>query len=414
MKLRIEKKPGGSSDLEIPLREPSAGAAAWPARAGLSAAGNARSAYGGETLSSRAARELPDGSWKLRWKTAHSSHGVPRHVLADGGRILVQSDGWQVWDSAGAPLSKGQLGAGQVSLDSAKGLVYSIDLNGMLTASEIVGGKRRYMVLAKGGDAARFHLVLPDGDAFLLAGQQQPRGGFEQMDPARRDAPAGTPLATLQRIVVGAEPRVGASGLVLSPASTTLMFSVSRLVAAHNASMIVFAVPGGLFFADQSLQITRAYTIAGTPAVISVDETGRAYLLLVSPGRRELVVITPDGECVLSQNQAEAGEGQARPPVIGFDHTIFLTVGPRILAIGQAGRELWHYDSASGSAGMLVTPAGLLLSAEGFELAQYDPTGKRSVLFETNGERLCAAPVITSAGNLLVASEKYLHFLEAA
>jgi outer membrane protein assembly factor BamB len=106
-----------------------------------------------------------------------------------------------------------------------------------------------------------------------------------------------------------------------------------------------------------------------------------------------------------------SGFEPSAPPVVGFDHTVYLITPHRLVAIDTAGATRWDQSEEGEVAGAGVTPEGNLIVAAGANLFAYDAAGKRTRLFNVPDDVLVTAPVIDEKGNLLVAGRRRLYCL---
>jgi hypothetical protein len=97
------------------------------------------------------------------------------------------------------------------------------------------------------------------------------------------------------------------------------------------------------------------------------------------------------------------------PPVIGFDHTVYLLAGQHLLAVAPDGKLEWSKQTSGPLIGAVATQDKLLV-AEGNTLSAWTRNGERTVLY-TAPEMFNSSPILTDSGDLLVASRSQLYCL---
>ncbi len=177
------------------------------------------------------------------------------------------------------------------------------------------------------------------------------------------------------------------------------------IAAAHN-DKIVFCYPGRLIIADSTLHIIAAFSDNFTPVSISTDETGRIYLLNDNEKGRCIWVITKDGERLYA---ADIPNAIVHPPIVGFDHRVFIPCEKSIAVIEQNGEQKLSYILKHGFDGAIVTADDKLLVCDGPDLVAFDKNGESTILYNFGSDDLCTPPAITEEGKILVASKQYLY-----
>src|ERR1035441_9532953 len=98
------------------------------------------------------------------------------------------------------------------------------------------------------------------------------------------------------------------------------------------------------------------------------------------------------------------------PPIVGYDHTIYLLTKEAVTAVSPMGEVLWARRAQSGFAGAVVTADHRLVLSDGPELIALDTTGQRSVMFRA-ADPLVTPPLVIEGGRVLVASARNLYLL---
>jgi hypothetical protein len=182
-----------------------------------------------------------------------------------------------------------------------------------------------------------------------------------------------------------------------------------HLLSALHRDTLVLAYREQIEFLDLHLRHLGELKAGFAPVAMSLDETGQVYLLVQAEAGRSLWIVRPTGERTVSLSLAPSTS--IRPPLVGLDHRIFLLESGRLMAIGADGRRLWERSLVGDLGGAVVTANDRVLVASGHEILSLDPEGKATVLYDFLGEGLLTPPVLTSRGDLLVASATKLYCL---
>ena len=175
------------------------------------------------------------------------------------------------------------------------------------------------------------------------------------------------------------------------------------MLPAMHADTLVLALQNGIYILDTSLNIRQGMTGNFVPAIFSLDEAGRIYLIEQSGGENSLWLLQPDGERLYSFRLPPGITNLIAPPIIGYNHVVYLISHSATFAVGQDGKLNWSRDPQSSISGAVVTADDQLLTSEGNQVAAWDAKGERHVVY-TFPERLTTAPILAANGELLVAS----------
>jgi outer membrane protein assembly factor BamB len=105
--------------------------------------------------------------------------------------------------------------------------------------------------------------------------------------------------------------------------------------------------------------------------------------------------------------------GAYRPPIIGYDHRVYILGDGLIQAIGPDGKLVWEQRTSQRPAGAAITLDGQLLVTEGNTVFAYSRRGEPTRLYSAGRQELTTAPVLTRKRGLLVASGREFYCLEA-
>ncbi|MBI3774691.1 MAG: hypothetical protein HY273_03910 [Gammaproteobacteria bacterium] len=296
-------------------------------------------------------------------------------------------------------------GYGHGVLYPAKGLIYAGQLSGLLGAIRLDSGKYHYGLELMFGQNYERNYIARQGERVLAVSSEK------MMNPHADTMPD---LSTIEMHTLS-EPE-GPQGLGQTTASellTSLIRKGQPVQAAANAEQVVAVIGNNLFTMDWDLKIKGWVKDQFRAVQLSLDEGGMIYLCVEElPAKRTaLWVLDAHGARQIHFIIDAAPEALIAPPIVGYDHTVYLLTERAVIAVRADGQLLWNRPAQTQIAGAVVTPDGKLLTADGLELATIDRDGKRAVLFRAQ-ETLVTAPLMAGDGRILVASAKTLFLLQ--
>jgi hypothetical protein len=185
-------------------------------------------------------------------------------------------------------------------------------------------------------------------------------------------------------------------------------YEATRLWVAVHGPFVIVAHTNAIEFLDAGCKPQRTFTGAFEPQGMSLDETGRIHLLVQAGGRQALWLISPRGEALAVALDHPVYQ---RPPVIGYDHTLYLLGAGQVLAIAEDGRIAWNYPSKGRASGAMALPDHRVLVSDGGALAAIDAKGDAKPVHEFPGETLTLPAVLTASGELIAATQNHLYCL---
>lgn len=393
---------------EVPgIQIRSARSASTPVRAQPAPKGESTRPYINDQLNSRLPKDLADGPLAVRWKADLAPEFPSAFVLAAGNRIVTEAPGrWQLFDAEGKALGAGKLGAGDVVMDASNGLLYTIDPYGVIEAYRLSDGALAYSVSISGGEEWQRAFYARRGNEFAIVSFSrllQPHAAATPSGVSVDVQDLGNPIDVQQEIVVSAKQK------------SRLYFEAPRAFAALLGDALITAIPNEIEVTAFGETVRRRLLDKFDAGPLSLDESGRIYILS-SHGAPQpsLWVLTQEGERVAAFATPADFTLTATPPVVGYDHQIYLASRREIIMLSAQGALLWRRPSQGAIAGIAVTPAGSLIVAEGSSLSAFDSKGERQVLYKFEGESLSTPPAMTPSGDIVVASTKRLYCLAGA
>jgi hypothetical protein len=356
--------------------------------------------YANERMNSRLPYSLPEGTFEVRWKTPVNPEFGSYFVLQGSDRILLVGGQWKLMSLDGQTIASDRLGGGPLLMDLPLRAFYTFGRAGYFTSRQLADGRQTYMFLPYQGSNYLRNTVVRHGSRLLITGTER------SMDPHGRQKAENS---ALQLMDVGDPPKADGMGFLSTGHSvdTLLISSLGvRVVTAGN--LIIGAANHEMYVIDWNMNVKLVLVGDFEPQALSVDETDRIYMTAVSGGHSQLWSLDAAGLCYYRFDFPGSLEGSITPAAIGYDHTAYVIVGGHIYAISPDGKERWSKPVIR-AAGATITADDLLLVSEGDEIAVYDGTGARRKVLSVPGEAWTTPPVLTEAGDLLVASKSNLY-----
>jgi hypothetical protein len=331
----------------------------------------------------------------LLWRAPFPQSLLLAGLLTYGDRVLVYGTSWRLLSADGQPVQGGAMGTSEMLIDPPRGLFFAADQFGLIAARRLSDGAQSFAVSLYGGKsfqrtylARRQRLLISTGFKLAL------------------DAHAPPPLLSTLIVADLGDPAKQKSwdeegGPVVTG---DLESATQRFLVAMHGDSIYLATDDRVYIVDLELKFKHA--IAGTflPMAMSIDETGQIYLMVHAEGKTSLWSLSAAGERAYAF-ELPPGSSPALPPIVGYDHAVYLVAGSFIYCVGQDGKLNWSRQAAGRVTGAAVTADGELLTNEGSQIAAWNSKGERHLLHSFAGESLAAAPILAANGDLLAVTQ---------
>lgn len=369
-----------------------------------------------------------------RWEGADTMALVDpaRELLYLDGDVLVQQEKfWQFFDRNGTLLGQGSRAEGDITLDFENNRFYTNDDTGYIKAWEFSTADLLFNLFPNFGMGYDRSVLKTQGTHVWIAGT-----ALRAMTHRQVDLP---PLPTVLEVHTLGETLETDGDLLTSnrrletliarpeeSAREELMLESSMIATTEEG--LVMTTPDHIFRMDDSLQVTADLQGDFSPLDLSLDEAGLVYLVVRVPdeqdeespvggldgqndGPRALWGITPEGERFLNAPLPERAGEVAGPPLIGYDHTVYVLLGTRVVAVGPTGEVRWRHRVGAPIEGGIVTADNELIVTTGSRVTALTPEGERQFLWEAPDGPLRTSPVLVSPSRLYVASASTLYHL---
>ena len=363
--------------------------------------------FANQQLNSRLAATAPDSSLEIMWQADLNEDLLSMFVLRAANRVVVQQEGaWQLFDHKGEAVARGPHEAGYIVMDAANDLFYTCDPFGFMSARDISNGGEKFALFTAFGEGFSRTALSRENQRMFVLSTELPKvveEGFRE------------PEYTIMEIHDLGKPIEVDAERVLTSAwrQTILMVRGMPFLTALHDHTLVMAATDHIFLADENLKITSDFQGEFIPMAMSLDEAMRIYLIVrTKEGEHALWILTPEGKRIADAKIPTLADGAYSPPIIGYDHRVYVLLERRAIAISSSGEELWSQQVPGTIAGACVTADDQLIISAGSVLAAINAQGEYRVLHYFADETLVTPPILTKRGRLMVASERHLYCLK--
>jgi hypothetical protein len=355
-----------------------------------------------EEQNSRCPLALPAGAWAVKWSTKLRPGFPPAFVLESGDRILVEAGVWQLFDRGGKLVREGRAGTSHLAIERERGFFLLVNKDGELAAETLAEGSERFNTLLEFGDEYLRPLCVMRGTRVLLLGNER------QLDPHRHHLAEHSLISAVDVSEFLAPTAPGDEAVGRRAGS--LILQSTQAVGAVSGDRLVVAMPDRLLALGLDLKVRAAFSGQFQPQAISLDEAGRAHLLVQTAQGQALWVVSPAGR---REMEVRVEGVEPEPPIIGWDHRVYLPAKNRLVVVDPSGRLLPDYPARGPLAGAIVTADSQILASSGKELVAYLPRGREAAprVLWTFAAELVTPPVLTGGREILVASASELFCL---
>jgi hypothetical protein len=391
--LRLPSQPA------VPIRD---GAAAAPPAAAASGAPSYPRPYANSARNSRVPWRIPAQPLAVRWQSELYPQFAARFVLTAGDRIVAAGrDSWRVLDDAGKTIGEDRLAAGDIVLDSGPGIFLFPDTIGRISAHQLKDASKAFSLSLFFGAEFRRDFIERFGRRVLALSVELPTDPHGGSKPSK----SVIELQEFGETFVFSETRRMKSATRVN----YLKRETVNLLASTEEETIALASENSVYLADRELVLQREFTGEFTPVSLSLDEQASLYLVVKTGEAVELWKINRDGQRVTRHALAPEFEGSG-PPVVGYDHKVYVLAGRHIAAINPDGKAAWTRELDADVSGVVATADNRLLVTAGSQLLTLDAGGTPNVLF-TSEDRLRTPAAPTSAGDIVIAGERQIYCL---
>lgn len=371
-------------------------------KAAIEKRGDISRGYINEELNSRLPFALNNGGWKIKWQAELSSSFTPLAVLETKERIVVESEGiWWLFDKDGKKLQHGPFSASGIVLDKEN--FYAADSTGLIVARRLSDGSDVFGLSLFFGQEYERTFMIRKGLRFLAVSTGR------ELDSHISDTKENS---LIELVDLGEPVKTDSNGLLKSSKPLAhLVRKTKLLLIAMHGETIVFAAQNRIYLADMNLNITQALSGEFTPLTMSLDESGRIYLIVEEKKGRSLWLLLPTGELAMTFELPSSFGQIIAPPIIGYNHQVYIVAYNKILAVNSPGKLVWQSSVEKKISGAVITADEQLLVSAESELLAFDAKGQKRILFTVSNDNIQISPVLTSSGEILFASRKHLYCL---
>lgn len=358
--------------------------------------------YINDQLNSRINQTFPAGIWKVKWKSSLLAGMNPEFILLTDNRIVVQgSEVWHLFDISGKSITANSFSFSDIVIDTSNSLIYTSDNNSMLNAFQLDNGEAAFVLDDLYGTKYLRSFITRKDNSFLVVSNEQ------IMDAHSSEKPEITYIES--QSLSG---RIETDDLKILTNAARLKLEKRNSGEAISASVnekLFIAYENMVEVFDFGLNTVASFKGNFIPLAISTDEISNIYLI-VRDGKNinSLWIINSKFEKVFDYSLNHADK--YNPPCIGFDGTVYLTIGKEILLL-SADQGLMLTQTTGTVRGINILADKILLMSEDKYVFALDQKGERKFVFDFDSDIPVTAPVINDKGEIFVASRQFLYCL---
>jgi len=359
---------------------------------------------------SRCANQLPEAQWHSGNKKEIYPDFNPKYILFIPNSVYIRGDMlWMLLDAKGNNISTSVGGSGERAYISheTKTLIQS-EPGGKISIRTLSNGESTATFNAKFGSSIAHAFFYTLGKKLFFAGSKLPAPGVQSDSQdllsilERADIPSGDKSSRdlLLEDEIESKPK-------------PVLFDSPHICVAGFENNVIVAEENRILFFDTSLKVVNLIKGEFEPITMSVDEACRMHLIVSVEGKFELWIVNREGgrECTIPL--FKPFDKTEIPPIIGFDHTVYLIAENRIMAARPDGEILWVLPAKNTIKGAIITQGDKLLVTEEKEVVYYSLEAERNELFAVEDELICTPPVLSPDGKMSFATDKHLYCIEA-
>ncbi|MCK6556315.1 hypothetical protein L6Q96_17305 [Candidatus Binatia bacterium] len=350
-------------------------------------------------LNARLPGRLDAGKWAVRWRYIADPPAPTVAVLRAGDRVLVHAGGaWVLLNRDGVRIARGASGRGALFIDSGSATFYALTPASALEARQLSDGDLRFQNALPYSESFAWPLIVADAVRLVAMANQLPMMSHQLRRPD---------TSVVQLIELGSPLVVDEFKLLQSLTRfEALQIRDPELRFAAAGDLIAAAGRNLLLFLSTNLELKAAYIAEFQPVLMSMDEAGWVYPIVQTADGRALWVVTPEGKRVLRIALPGDAGNLVQPPVVGYDHRIYLLTKEAVTVYSPTGELLWRTPVPGGIVGGGITLNGMLLVTAGAAISALDPAGKLERLYRLDGESITTPPVYTAHREILVGTTR--------
>ncbi len=229
--------------------------------------------YINDNLNSRIDQKLPEGIWRIKWKSQLLNGLNPEFILRSGDRIIIQgSQVWQLFNADGKAIAANNFANSDVAIDPTNSLIYTADYNSMLEAYHLANGELAYILDDLYGVKFQRTFVSRMDNTFIAVSNEQ------IMDPHSSEKPE---LSFLETQKIGKQIQVDNLKILTNATRGKLEKRKSaETIAGANNDILVVAYKNHLEYLDLSLNIVSSFEDDFIPMAMSLDDNSNAYVIV--------------------------------------------------------------------------------------------------------------------------------------
>lgn len=362
----------------------------------------------GQNNSRLPGRLLP-GNWSVSWRVP-APQEMQAALLWAKDRIIFtwmpDRSGfleWRLLDIGGHDIAQGRMRGYAIEIDPAQEYFFYSAPNNPVEIHSLANGQKVAGISSHVFYEANPQHLTRRGKRWIVVTKKYPYG--EEVNYPNE--------TNIEMLATDWPPAAGKDGYLKPVASSVLRAETTEANVAIGPESLWVTLPNRLYRLGLDLKPQAAWKCDFKPSGLSVDDAGRMYLFFVQHSQMTLEVLSPEGERIWQYTFPRLDSGFMTPPILGYHGMVYAVTRRKVFAFDRAGQVRWQKDLANDFAGAGVTPDNDLLIAAGSQVIAFKADGSEKIVHDFVSEKIMAAPVLTSGGQLLIATETALYSLHA-
>ncbi len=360
--------------------------------------------YADNELNSRIPVIISDKLWEIKWQTAIDPFFPAQFILTAKDNFIIQAtDRWYLLDSEGELTGRDFIGNSDIVFDPEKDLFCYADRFGNIVAINLLSREKLFSMQVYGLEEVERKYFCRINHNFLLAEKSENKNPHD---------PSPLSFIYLEAYMVDDPPIVENGSLTSYKELYHTYYYTNQVAAASDLKHFVYSIENKIIITGPDLKTVSEFEDQFQPVSLSLDEAGRIYMtVLNSDNKLALRVITERGDLLVDTELPVENQLNSVPPVIGYNHDIFIVFDNQVLAFTEDGKLKWQTFTDGKTGGAIVTSDNKLLLSEGSTISRFDENGERQFIFQFPGENITTCPVITKNNNIIVAAGGNIYLL---
>ncbi len=366
------------------------------------------SCFSNEAHNGRSAVKLAKNLWSQKWKVPLDESLTPRHILFCNDYIIVYGNGqWQLFSMQGKTLNSGAAGFSELYIDKQTGLFFFADYNGLIQARNLQDGSHKYSffpMFSTGYSRPAFFRKERLLDILSVEENENPHGNVTLRS------------SVIEAVDIGEPETIDDNGYLLSAHRLKdIQVNSTEVNAVFSDNLAVVAAPDQIIITGAELKIARIIKGEFKPVAMSMDESGRIYIvasLAGSVGKKNALWVIDSSGSKLADIELPGGAESFNPPLLGYGLKLYVTSDKHIYSINLKENSFTEVPFEKPLGGAVISSDNKIVLAAGKMIFGIDDNGETIYLTHLDDDKWITNPVFAGNDNLICSTGKFLYCFE--